>query len=90
MVRYLEWQASLKANIKQATIYPVTVLVALTALILILFTFVVPKFSELLTSLNIPLPFPTRMVMSISDFFVAAWWVLLLVGVITAVSHSGT
>lgn len=86
LVRYLEWQTSLKANIKQATIYPVTVLVALTVLILILFTFVVPKFSELLTSLNIPLPFPTRMVMSISDFFVAAWWVLLLVGVITAVS----
>ncbi len=86
LVRYLEWQTSLKANIKQATIYPVTVLVALTVLILILFTFVVPKFSELLTSLNIPLPFPTRMVMSISDFFVAAWWVLLIVGVITAVS----
>jgi len=86
LVRYLEWQTSLKANIKQATIYPVSVLVALTALILILFTFVVPKFSELLTGLNIPLPFPTRMVMSISDFFVAAWWVLLLVGVITVVS----
>ncbi|MCP5007871.1 MAG: hypothetical protein GY941_28635, partial [Planctomycetes bacterium] len=64
LVRYLEWQTALKANIKQATIYPVTVLVALTALILILFTFVVPKFTELLTSLNIPLPFPTRMVMS--------------------------
>ncbi len=86
LVRYLEWQTALKANIKQATIYPVTVLVALTALILILFTFVVPKFTELLTSLNIPLPFPTRMVMSISDFFVAVWWVLLLGGVVTAVS----
>ncbi len=86
LVRYLEWQVSLKANIKQATIYPITVLVALSALILILFTFVVPRFSELLISLNIPLPFPTRMVMSISDFFVVAWWVLLLVGVITAVS----
>ncbi len=86
LVRYLEWQTSLKANIKQATIYPVTVLVALTTLILILFTFTVPKFSELLTGFNIPLPFPTRIVISISDFFVAAWWVLLLVGVITAVS----
>ncbi|MCP4414672.1 MAG: hypothetical protein GY808_19115, partial [Gammaproteobacteria bacterium] len=32
LVRYLEWQVSLKANIKQATIYPVTVLIALTML----------------------------------------------------------
>ncbi len=86
LVRYLEWQVSLKANIKQATIYPVTVLIALCLLIFILFTFVVPKFSELLTSLNIPLPFPTRMVMAISAFFVSLWWVLLLVVVVTAVS----
>ncbi len=86
LVRYLEWQVSLKANIKQATIYPITVLIALSVLILILFTFVVPKFSELLTSLNIPLPFPTRMVMGISTLFVSSWWILLLALVITAVS----
>ncbi|GAX62689.1 type II secretory system protein [Candidatus Scalindua japonica] len=86
LVKYLEWQVSLKANIKQATIYPVTVLIALTILILILFTFVVPKFSELLTSLNIPLPLPTRMVMAISAFFVSSWWALLCVVVIMGVS----
>ncbi len=86
LVRYLEWQVSLKANIKQATIYPITVMIALSALILILFTFVVPKFSELLTSLKIPLPFPTRMVMAISGFFVSSWWILLLALVITAMS----
>ncbi len=86
LVRYLEWQVSLKANIKQATIYPVTVLIALTMLIFILFTFVVPKFSELLISLNIPLPFPTRMVMAISAFFVSSWWILLLVVVITVMT----
>lgn len=83
LVRYLEWQAALKANIKQATRYPVTILIALTGLILLLFTFVVPKFTELLISLNVPLPLPTRMVMSISGFFVSRWWILLLVGIIT-------
>jgi type II secretory pathway component PulF len=83
LVRYLEWKTALKANIKQATIYPVTVLIALTGLILMLFTFVVPRFSELLTSLNVPLPFPTRIVMSISKFFVSTWWILLLTGIIT-------
>ncbi|MCP4265305.1 MAG: type II secretion system F family protein [Candidatus Brocadiaceae bacterium] len=86
LVRYLEWHVSLKANIKQATIYPVTVLIALSLLIFILFTFVVPKFAELLTSLNIPLPFPTRMVMAISEFFVASWWALLMALVVMAVS----
>ena len=83
LVRYLEWQTALKANIKQATRYPVTILVALTGLILLLFTFVVPKFTELLISLHVPLPLPTRMVMSISEFFVSKWWILMLVGIIT-------
>ena len=86
LIRYLEWQVALKANIKQATIYPVTVLIALIMLILILFTFVVPKFTELLVGLNIPLPFPTRVVMSISNFFVTAWWVVILVGVMSVLS----
>ncbi len=83
MIRYLEWQTALKANIKQATRYPVTILVALTGLILLIFTFVVPKFTELLISLHVPLPLPTRMVMSISEFFVSKWWILMLVGIIT-------
>jgi len=83
LVRYLEWQTALKANIKQATRYPITILIALTGLILLLFTFVVPKFTELLISLNVPLPLPTRMVMSISEFLVSKLWILLLVGIIT-------
>ncbi len=83
LVRYLEWQAALKANVKQATIYPVVILIALSGLILLLFTFVVPQFSELLIGLNVPLPLPTRMVMSISGFLVSRWWILLLVGIIT-------
>ena len=94
LIRYLEWQATLKANIKQATTYPIIILITLTGFILILFTFVIPKFVELLTSLNVPLPLPTRIVMSISEFFVATWWMLLIAGVITpfalkyALNHS--
>ncbi len=83
LIRYLEWQMALKASVKQATIYPIIVLFALCAFIGILFTFVVPTFTKLLISLEVPLPLPTRIVMSISEFFVAAWWILLLVGVIT-------
>ena len=78
LVRYLEWQAALKANIKQATIYPVSILCALTAFIGILFTFVVPTFTKLLIDLKIPLPFPTRVVMFLSDFMVSAWWILII------------
>lgn len=77
LIRYMEWQEALKKDVRQATAYPITVLSVLTVFILILFTFVVPRFIKLLTDLNAPLPFPTRMVMVISNFLTTKWWIWL-------------
>ncbi len=87
LIRHLENQEALKADVKQATLYPVAVLIALGLFITVLFTFVVPKFITLLTSLNVPLPMPTRIVMGLSDFFMASWWVLALFGGLTPVLY---
>jgi len=76
--RYLEWVDKLAGQIKQASIYPISVLVAISIFILLLFTFVVPRFASLLTSLDIALPLPTRIVMSIGDFMAVWWWLCLL------------
>jgi len=77
IVRYLEWQEELKQEVRQATLYPLMVLAGLSIFITVLFTFVVPRFIKLLTSLNVALPFPTRIVMSISELFVSSWWLLV-------------
>lgn len=86
MVHFLEWQESLKSDIKQATLYPITVLIALLLFITVLFTFVVPKFIKLLTSLKVALPVPTRIVMGASDFLVSTWWIWLIVGIMTPIA----
>ncbi len=83
--RYMEWVEQLMAQIKQASIYPITVLLAVCGFVALLFTFVVPKFAELLLGLGIPLPLPTRAVIAVGDFMTAWWWVVLLVVVIVAV-----
>ncbi len=82
---YLEWLDGLVGEVKQATIYPVMVLVALTLFITVLFTFVVPKFITILEAMKVELPTPTRIVMIISDFFVNWWWVLAIVAIGTPV-----
>jgi len=75
---YFIWLNNLHSDIKQATIYPSMVMVAAMGFIMLLFTFVVPRFAELLTSLNIPLPMPTQVVMSIGGFMDQYWlWVLI-------------
>ncbi|WP_171966487.1 type II secretion system F family protein [Mariprofundus micogutta] len=75
---YFIWLSNLRSDVKQATIYPAMVITAALGFIMLLFTFVVPRFAELLTSLNIPLPMPTQVVMDIGMFMDQYWlWVLL-------------
>ena len=78
LTSYYEWLDGLVGEIRQALIYPVMVMSASLALVLLLFTFVVPKFVGLLVDLSLKVPLLTRMVMSISNVLVHGWPVLLL------------
>lgn len=81
--RYLEWQEQLIADVRQATIYPTVVLIVVCLFVLLLFTFVIPKFVLLLKAANAPLPLVTRVVFGASDFAKATWWIWL--GVLTVI-----
>lgn len=73
---YKEKTESLKAKIKKALIYPasvVTVAIGVTAIILI---FVVPQFESLFKGFGADLPAFTRMVIDLSRFVQAWWWII--------------
>lgn len=70
---YYEWLDGLVAEIRQALIYPVIVVIAASGLVALLFTLVIPRFVGLLNDLSVEIPLLTRIVMGISDFFVAFW-----------------
>jgi len=74
---YLEWTDGLIADLKQVSIYPATVLVAVGLFVLVLFSFVVPTFGALLEELDMTLPLVTRLVTSAGDFS-SRYWPLLL------------
>lgn len=73
LAAFLEWEEEMKGNVKQAIIYPVTVLSAATLLVAFLFTIVFPKFTKILLDMNIKLPLPTRVIIAISEFFRDYW-----------------
>ncbi len=77
--RHLEWVDRLSGQVRQASIYPVMVLVVVSLFIVLLFSFVVPRFAKLLSGLGIPLPGPTRAVMAIGAFMHDWWWAILLI-----------
>lgn len=77
--RYLEWQDQIASDVKQATIYPTVVMITTAIFVLVLFTFVVPKFVGLLKVAKVALPLPTKIVFGVSDFAKATWWMWLVV-----------
>ena len=79
LTKYLEWQEQIMADVRQATLYPAIVLCVVAIFVLILFTFVVPKFIKLLTMAKVGLPLITQVVFSLSDIAKATWWIWILV-----------
>ena len=75
---HLEWQERVAAEVRQATLYPALVLTATVGFVLVLFTFVVPKFVALLTAAKVPLPGPTRFVFTLSSWAQSYGWLAVL------------
>jgi len=73
--RYLDWAEQIRGDVRQATIYPSIVIFAVTGLLILLFTFVIPRFIPVLHDLHVPLPFVTVLVIGVSEFMVHNWMV---------------
>jgi type II secretory pathway component PulF len=83
---YLEWCERINAEVKQASLYPAIVMTVIGAFALFLFTFIIPKFAQLLTSLKVQQPLLTQVVFGLGDIAKATWWLtipLLLLLVLT-------
>ena len=70
---YYEWLDRLISEIRQALIYPLMVTGAAFSLVILLFTFIVPRFVSLLTDLSLGVPLVTRITISISNALLHGW-----------------
>jgi type IV pilus assembly protein PilC len=73
---YKEKTQAIKGKIKSALFYPISVLVVAFVVTSVIMIWVVPAFKEVFTSFGADLPAPTLIVMAISDFFVAYWYLI--------------
>lgn len=79
---YKEKTEYLKAKIKKAMFYPAAVIVVAIIVTAILLIFVVPQFEALFSNFGADLPAFTRVVVNLSEFMQAYWW--LMFGIIGA------
>ena len=73
---YQEKMEAIKSKIKKALFYPTAVLVMAFVVTAVLMIFVIPQFATLFQDFGADLPAMTVVVINMSDFFVAYWYLI--------------
>jgi MSHA biogenesis protein MshG len=81
LIRYLELERETRRRISSATRYPMLVVGAVACALVVINIFVVPVFSQTLSSFGVALPWPTRLMIATSNGFVRFWPWMLAAGV---------
>ena len=76
LATYKEKILAIKSKIKAALFYPMAVIAVAFIIVAVIMIFVIPAFKQVFTSFGADLPAPTLLVMSISDWFVAYWYII--------------
>jgi general secretion pathway protein F len=77
---YLESQVRLRNKVGSILIYPIVMFLFACVVVGALVTVVLPQITELLASLNQPLPFYTRWIIALSHFMRDWWWAVVAAG----------
>ena len=78
LAEHLESMRELREAVTSALIYPALLAVVGAGAVTFLLTFVLPRFAVVFQDLGQALPWPTRVLLAVSDGLVAYWWVLAL------------
>jgi type II secretory pathway component PulF len=90
---FLSKEEEFKMHVRTAMAYPILMVSVGVCVIFVLFSYVIPKLSSIFADFEYELPLPTRVMLSVSDFFKSYWWGILLavfafIGIIVRMSGS--
>jgi type IV pilus assembly protein PilC len=79
LATYQEKTIAIKGKIKKALFYPVMIILVAVLVTAIIMIFVIPSFKQVFVSFGAELPLPTQIVISMSDFCLQYWWLLIVI-----------
>lgn len=88
MAVHFEKDTKMKAQIKKAMIYPIMIGIVAVCVIFAMMILVIPSFIGMFADMDVDLPFMTRFVVNMSNFFTTKWYLILLIIVGIIVSFS--
>jgi type IV pilus assembly protein PilC len=85
LATFLEKNDALVRKVKGALVYPAVIISVAVIAVAVLLVFVIPTFSSMFASVNMELPLPTRVVISMSDILTRFWWAIILGAILLVV-----
>ncbi|MDR3001241.1 MAG: type II secretion system F family protein [Fibromonadaceae bacterium] len=89
LAEYQEANERLKRKVKKAMTYPAMVAFVAVAVVIIMLTFVIPQFTSIFKDAGIDLPWPTQLVMSLSDLIRDKFliWITFAIAIVVAFKY---
>ena len=81
LVEYLENSEELRDYVVSSLIYPCILALVGAASIIVMITFVIPKFAVIFENAGAPIPLPMKMMLGASNILASYWWLILLGGI---------
>ncbi len=91
LATFIEKDLDLRRKVKTAMTYPILVMVFALGIVLVLTTYILPKFMAVFTDLGLEedkFPLPTLMMMKFSDFVIHKWWAVILIVVALVIAFN--
>ena len=75
---YYEQDAAIRRKTKGAFAYPLMLMGMTVAIVVVMMLFVIPKFKDALSKMNVEMPGLTQAIYDMSDYVIANWWKMLI------------
>lgn len=75
---YYEQDAAIRRKTKGAFAYPLMLMGMTVAIVVVMMLFVIPKFKDALSEMNVEMPGLTQAIYDMSDYVIANWWKMLI------------
>jgi general secretion pathway protein F len=83
---YSEHHEALKGRLRAAMVYPIIMSIIGVLALMLLVTFVIPRFVEVFGEMEQALPLPTLLVIGTSNVLKSFWWVIVLILIVFIVA----
>lgn len=79
---HMESSAEITRKVKSALSYPIVVLCISAVTVLVMVTFILPKFMKLFEQMKAEIPWTTKMLMAVSHAFTSKWYLFIGAGIL--------